>query len=161
MFVMGPHTAAATDLVAPNGVRCMAFVPGVQPGYSCIERENGTSGVRCSGYVAPRDVARTPARTDAPPTSYLVRDVGTRGVPALSPTERDAVRRIARRHPSTTLRFTFLASPVRNDSFVVFDAVSGPCFDAAGGYPVLNADPRSRRFYEPGENPYVLLSAPE
>ncbi len=164
MLVVRAHTAAATTatLVAPNGVRCMDFVAGVEPGYSCIEREPGTSGVRCSGYVAPAgEIGLNAPRTDAPPTSYLVRDVGAPGVPALSSAERDAVRRIATHHASATLRFTFLASSVRNDSFVVFDAVNGPCFDAAGGYPVLNGDPQSRRFYEPGENPYVLLSAPE
>lgn len=86
------------------------------------------------------------------PKSYLVSDIGKRGVPKPDESQRDAIRTIGRYVHSATLRFV-------EDPFVVFDAKLGPCLDAAGGYPMLNGS--CWEFYEPGENPYTTLPAPD
>jgi hypothetical protein len=78
-------------------------------------------------------------------------DIGKPGVP-LEFRDLETVRRIQGRVKSKTLRFAYVPA------FIVFDALHGPCYDAAGGYPVLNEGPN--QFYEPGENPYTTLAAP-
>ncbi len=66
-------------------------------------------------------------RTSAP--SYSASDVGKQGVPKLSRRESKMLRRIEEYVHSATLRFAFV-----NGSFVVYDAVAGPCSPQAPGY---------------------------
>ncbi len=66
-------------------------------------------------------------RASAP--SYSASDVGERGVPKLSRDDSHMLRRIEEYVHSTTLRFAFVGG-----SFVVYDAVAGPCSPQAPGY---------------------------
>lgn len=63
---------------------------------------------------------------------------------------------IQRHLHSPTLRVTWLYP----HEFIVFDAVDGPCSDAAPGYPVLNEGCHQNEFYEPGEDPYHTGAGP-
>jgi hypothetical protein len=71
---------------------------------------------------------------EAGPPSYLVRDIGKVGVPALRHSEAAMARSIAHYVKSRTLRFLIFPS----GEFIVFDASDGPCETAAPGYDVLN-----------------------
>jgi hypothetical protein len=103
-------------------------------------------GIACLGNVPP---GTTPS-TKPPPQSYLVKDIGKPGFPALKPSEASMIRRIVRYVHSGTLRIAWVSD---GREFIVFDAKDGPCEVWAPGYGVLNGDP-CNEYYEPGENPY-------
>ncbi len=151
--VTGQATPEKRSVIAPNGVHCTGFM-GSKPGYSCYERIARRPGVRCSGYVDPGSNAALPP----PPAIYSVRDIGKAGVPRLTPTQLRSVRMIEGAFGSAHLQFVLL--PERAE-LVVFNATRGVCANWAGGYPLLNDNPDGRRFYEPGDNPYTTLTAPD
>lgn len=67
------------------------------------------------------------------PLSYSARDVGRKGVPKLSPTDLSELHQIERYVHSPNLRFAF-----ETGTFIVFNAMLGPCYGGAPGYQVLN-----------------------
>jgi hypothetical protein len=67
------------------------------------------------------------------PPSYLVRDMGKRGVPRVTPANARMVNAITKYVHSKTLRFAYIGR-----EFIVFDAAQGPCAPYAPGYSVLN-----------------------
>lgn len=83
------------------------------------------------------------------PQSYLAKDIGKPGFPALKSEEASMVRRIERYVHSKTLRIAWVDA---GREFIVFDASDGPCETWAAGYSVLNGG--CNELYEPGENPY-------
>jgi hypothetical protein len=124
--------------------------------YACkqlniVARTRSQYGVGCWGHVLG---GRTP-NPSPPPQSYLASDTGKPGAPQLTPYERSVVDAIQGRLHSSTLRVVWLAY-----RFVVFDAVNGPCMDAAPGYRVLNVRCPAIAYYQPGEDPYGTSSGP-
>lgn len=114
------------------------------PGYSCFQR-TANGGVRCSGYIAPGAPA---PNWETLPVSYPAGIADHLKEPVVGKPERQMIRRATTPTNLETLRFVFLS----NDNMIVFDAPNGPCFDAAGGYQVLNYA-HANTFYEPGEDP--------
>lgn len=106
----------------------------------------GKYGVGCRTFQAPLIVG---------PPSYLVRDVGKNGVPALDRRQVRVIRAIQRYVHSKTLRFAIFTHGIA--PFVVFDAPDGPCSEAS--YWVLN-DRFGNLYYEPGEAPGFLHAEP-
>jgi hypothetical protein len=88
------------------------------------------------------------------PPSYLVSDLGRRGVPPVGTKGRAIVAKIRHYVHSSSLRFAYFSH-----SFIVFDAVGGPGTDDAPGYFVLNG--KWNEYDEPGENPYMTIATPE
>lgn len=109
-------------------------------------------------YAVACETYSEPSRPVLPP-SYRVDDIGKPGVVFLSPPEVTLARRIQHFVHSRTLRFTIIGPHVAPDSFVVFDATDGPCFDGAPGYRVLN-DTSGRAYYQPGEDPGSIHGIP-
>jgi hypothetical protein len=117
-----------------------------------MARTRSRYGIGCWGHV----VGGHSPNPSPPPQSYLVSDMGKPGTPQLTPAERSMVDGIQRHLHSATLRVGWLG----RHSFIVFDAVDGPCMDAAPGYPVLNYSCHQNDFYQPGENPYGMGAGP-
>lgn len=116
-------------------------------------------GVRCTAWRQPG------SGPDPGPgvLSYRLSDIGGPGVPALTAADMADVHRVARSVRSPTLRFVVLQVQTKLGllrQFYIFDATSGPCYDGAPGYPILNDHDRCVGFYEPGENPYVAHAGP-
>jgi len=88
------------------------------------------------------------------PASYLVSDLGKKGVPHLNLIDLFLLGQIRRFVPLANLRFAI----VRNGT-AIFDAKYGPCFGAGGRYRVLNKPCDLR--YEPGENPSIMFAGAE
>ena len=112
-------------------------------------------GIGCLGNVPPGSTPN-PA---PPPESYRVKDNGQPGFPALKPAESALTRRVVRYTKSDTLRIAWVSQRRADAEFIVFDAIYGPCYNGAGGYPVLNG--MCNEFYEPGETPYHTLHSPD
>jgi hypothetical protein len=93
-----------------------------------------------------------------PPFSYLASDAGKPGVPALRFSESRMLRAIAHYRPSKSLRFAWVDTTPPN-GFIVYDATGDVCTASAFGYAVLNG--ACNEFYEPGENPYGTMAAPD
>lgn len=93
------------------------------------------------------------------PPSYKVDDIGKPGVVFLPGPQAALARRIQHFVHSKTLRFTIIGPLTQQDSFVVFDATHGPCFDGAPGYRVLN-DRSGLTYYQPGEDPGTFNGIP-
>ncbi len=111
--------------------------------------------VQCMGNTPPGE---TP-NPEPPPKSYLVSDIGKRGVPHLNAQRRALIGRIRRQLHSQTLRFAFVDDFPRDSDFIVYDATDGPCTVASLGYPVLNG--ACNEYYKPGEIPYATFPAPD
>ncbi len=88
------------------------------------------------------------------PASYLVSDLGRAGVPPLSAHEKAEIAAIRRFNHSRTLRFAFVGG-----TFVIFDAVEGPCEPYAPGYPVLNSGCNAR--YSPTDDFEHISAVPD
>ena len=122
---------------------CVAFVGAV-----CRPSAADQSAVpeRRSGYGT---ACLVNGRTGRP--SYLVRELGRQGTPALSAAEAEMLRKIMRYvHPST-LRVAFIGTA---RTMIVFDAIYGPCYAGAPGYFVLNG--ACNDFYSPVEGGGVV-----
>jgi hypothetical protein len=106
-------------------------------------------GIGCRSYQHPDKVG---------PPSYAARDIKAKDVPRLTGDQLAVIRKIEKYVAPTYLRFAFLSLP-GGRQFIVFNAVDGPCVDAAPGYWVMNATyPNS--FYQPGQNPFAVHSIP-
>jgi hypothetical protein len=90
------------------------------------------------------------------PRSFLVRDLGKPGVPALDSDQLKTIHQIQQYVHAKTLRFAFVGRA--SQDFIVFNAKLGPCLDAAGGYVLLNGE--CGDFYEPGEDPWYRHALP-
>lgn len=115
-------------------------------------RTRSRFGTGCFGNVPPG----TTPNPRPPPESYLVKDVGKPGFPALKPDEIAVFRRVQRYVRSPNLRIAWVDGEEPSSRFIVFDAVQGPCLVAASGYRVLNGACNER--YQPGENPYYTTA---
>jgi hypothetical protein len=80
------------------------------------------------------------------PVIYHVADIGRRGVPVLTPSQKRSISAITRYLKSPHLRFVLL-----DRQFVVFNAFRGPCVYDAPGYQVLNGF--CNEYYQPGRDP--------
>jgi hypothetical protein len=67
------------------------------------------------------------------PASYLVTDIGRKGVPTLHQDDLRMLHKIQRYIHSKVLRFISISGHP-----LFFNAVAGPCIGGAPGYPVLN-----------------------
>lgn len=117
---------------------------------SAVVDDAGSAGRQAAGDLGTQCTPYGQTKSSGP-KSYLVADVGKGGVPVLSIRNRWTIQRIEASHHSPTLRFAIL------DKLIVFDARHGPCYDVAGGYPVLNG--ACNEFYEPGEDPTQTKAA--
>jgi len=111
-----------------------------------------------SAQVGPRHgvVCRPLLATTGPGQySYRLDEIGLQGVPKLRPSQIAQAKAMERKRKSKTLRFAIL----RDEGFIVFDAVDGPCWIGAPGYEVLNLD-RGLIYYQPGQNPFTTHPVP-